>query len=57
MLEGYWICYNWIRPNQALNGATPAEAAKVGFGRGEHAWLTLMLKAAVHRYMMRRALP
>jgi len=55
MPEGYWIYYNWVRPHEALDGATPAEAAKVGLGRGKHAWLALMLKATIHRYMERRA--
>ena len=56
ILDGYWVYYNWVRPHQALGGRTPAEAARIGVGRGKHAWLALMLKAAIHRYMKERGL-
>jgi len=30
-MEGYLIYYNFLKPNEALNGKTPAEAAKIDY--------------------------
>jgi hypothetical protein len=37
--------YNFVRPNQALNGKTPAEIAGVDLKLGENRWLGLVKKA------------
>jgi transposase-like protein len=43
--EGQRIHYNFVKPHQALDGQTPAEAAGVGV-KGENKWLEL-LKASL----------
>jgi len=43
--EGFRIYYNYIRPNQALKGKTPAEAAGVDLELGENKWLGLLKNA------------
>jgi hypothetical protein len=41
------IYYNFIRPHQALDGKTPAEAAGVGIeGKGDNKWITLIQNAS-----------
>ena len=45
ILGGYQIFHNYIRPNQALKGRTPAEAAGIQVN-GEKKWLTLIQNAA-----------
>jgi hypothetical protein len=30
-MDGYLVYYNYFKPNEALNGKTPAEAAKVDY--------------------------
>jgi hypothetical protein len=30
-MDGYLVYYNFFKPNEALNGKTPAEAAKVDY--------------------------
>jgi transposase-like protein len=44
ILDGQRIYYNHIRPHQALNGKTPAEAAGIGT-EGENKWLTFIQNA------------
>ena len=45
IIEGQRIYYNHIRPHQALNGKTPAEAAGIET-EGENKWLTLIQNAS-----------
>lgn len=45
IIEGQRIYYNHIRPQQALNGKTPAEAAGIGT-EGENKWLPLIQNAS-----------
>jgi len=46
IIEGQRIYYNHIRPHQALNGKTPAEACGIGT-EGENKWLTLIRNASL----------
>jgi putative transposase len=41
------IYYNFIRPHQALDGKTPAEAAGVGID-GENGWRELIRRSVEH---------
>jgi putative transposase len=41
-IEGQRIYYNHIRPHQALNGKTPAEAAGIKLDLGENKWASLI---------------
>jgi putative transposase len=43
--EGFKVYYNFVRPNQALNGKTPAEVVGVDLKLGENKWLELVKKA------------
>jgi len=45
-LDGQRIYYNHIRPHQALNGKTPAEAAGIGVTMEGNRWEPLIEKAA-----------
>jgi len=45
ILEGYQIFHNYIRPHQALQGKTPAEAAGIKV-EGANKWLTLIQNAS-----------
>jgi putative transposase len=47
--EGFKVYYNFVRPNQALGGKTPAEAAGVELKLGENRWLGLLKKAVDSR--------
>jgi hypothetical protein len=42
------IHYNFIRPNQAIGGQTPAEAAGISLNLGENKVESLMRQAAIH---------
>jgi len=44
ILSGMQICHNYIRPHEALNGKTPAEAAGITV-EGQDKWLTLIQNA------------
>ena len=44
IIEGQRIYYNHIRPHQALNGKTPAEACGIP-NKGTNKWLTLIQNA------------
>ena len=46
ILKGYQIYHNYIRPHEALNGATPAEACGIEV-KGDNKWLSL-IRNAVH---------
>jgi len=48
-LDGQRIYYNHIRPHQALNGKTPAEAAGLESHSGPNKWLDLLQQAARQR--------
>jgi hypothetical protein len=37
--EGFKAYYNYMRPNQALNGKTPVEVAGIDLKLGENKWL------------------
>jgi putative transposase len=50
IIEGYRNYYNLIRPNQALDGKTPAEACGIEV-KGENKWVTLIQNASNHRYV------
>jgi transposase-like protein len=43
--EGFKAYYNFVRPNQALSGKTPAEVAGVDLKLGENRWLELVKQA------------
>jgi transposase-like protein len=43
--EGFKAYYNFVRPNQALKGKTPAEVAGVDLKLGQNKWLGLVKKA------------
>jgi transposase-like protein len=43
--EGFKAYYNYIRPNQALKGKTPAEVAGIDLKLRENKWLGLVKKA------------
>jgi hypothetical protein len=45
ILDGWQIYYNYIRPNQTLNGFTPAEASGIQLGLGDNKWLSLIRKS------------
>jgi putative transposase len=45
MLSGYQIYHNYIRPHEALNGKTPAEACGISV-QGENKWKTLIQNAS-----------
>jgi hypothetical protein len=49
ILDGQRIYYNHIRPHQALNGKTPAEAAGLKLELGENRWESLIRKSAITR--------
>jgi len=42
IIEGLRNYYNLIRPNQALNGKTPAQQANIDLKLGKNKWLTLV---------------
>ena len=44
ILSGIQLFHNYIRPHQALNGKTPAEAAGIVV-EGENKWLTIIQNA------------
>jgi len=41
-IDGFRIYYNFFRPHLALNGKTPAEAAKIQLPRSKNRWLAMM---------------
>jgi hypothetical protein len=45
-LDGQRIYYNHIRPHQALNGKTPAQAAGLELDLGTNKWESLIKKAS-----------
>jgi putative transposase len=45
ILTGYQIFHNYIRPHEALNGKTPAEACGIDV-QGKNKWLTLIQNAS-----------
>lgn len=45
VLTGYQIFHNYVRPHEALDGRTPAEAAGIKV-EGENKWLTLIQNAS-----------
>jgi len=44
IITGYQIYHNYVRPHEALNGKTPAEACGVAV-KGENKWITLIQNA------------
>jgi hypothetical protein len=44
LAEGLRIHYNFVKPHEALQGRTPAEAAGIGV-EGENKWMELIRKA------------
>jgi len=49
ILDGQRVYYNHIRPHQALNGKTPAQAAGLESHSGPNKWLDLLQQAARQR--------
>jgi transposase-like protein len=49
LMDAMRIHYNFIRPNQAIGGQTPAEAAGINLNLGENKVESLMRQAAVLR--------
>jgi hypothetical protein len=47
ILSGYQIFHNYVRPHEALEGKTPAEACGIEI-KGENKWLTLIQNASRH---------
>jgi len=45
ILTGYQIYHNYVRPHEALNGRTPAEACGIQV-KGENKWITLIQNAS-----------
>ena len=45
ILAGYQIYHNYVRPHEALEGRTPAEACGIKV-EGKDKWLTLIQNAA-----------
>jgi putative transposase len=45
VLPGMQIYHNFVRPHEALDGKTPAEACGIGI-EGENKWMTLIQNAA-----------
>jgi transposase-like protein len=45
ILKGYQIFHNYIRPHEALDGKTPAEACGIQI-EGKNKWLTLIQNAS-----------
>lgn len=45
IIDGARIYYNYIRPNQGLDGKTPAEVAGIDLELGDNKWLDLIKKA------------
>jgi putative transposase len=48
ILRGYQIYHNYVRPHEALNGKTPAEACGISI-EGNNKWLTLIQNASKNR--------
>jgi putative transposase len=48
LMDAMRIHYNFIRPNMAIGGQTPAEAAGINLNLGENKVETLMRQAAIH---------
>ena len=48
------IHYNFIRPNQAIGGQTPAEVAGINLNLGENKVESLMRQSAVHSKEVQR---
>jgi hypothetical protein len=44
ILKGYQIFHNYVRPHEALEGKTPAEACDIKV-EGKNKWLTLIQNA------------
>ena len=44
-MQGYRLYYNFLRPHQALNGSTPAEAANVGLALGQNRWKSMITQS------------
>jgi hypothetical protein len=47
--DGQRVCHNPIRPHQALNGKTPAQAAGLELDLGVNRWMTLIQNASEER--------
>jgi hypothetical protein len=45
ILTGYQIFHNYVRPHEALEGKTPAEACGIKV-EGENKWITLIQNAS-----------
>jgi len=45
MLKGYQLFHNFVRPHEALDGRTPAEAAGIKV-EGSNKWLTIIQNAS-----------
>ncbi len=52
VLPGYQIYHNFMRPHEALNGKTPAEACGIEVV-GENKWITLIQNASHHSTLNR----
>ena len=48
ILTGMQIFHNFIRPHEALNGKTPAEACGIEI-KGENKWKTLIENASLQK--------
>lgn len=48
LMDAMRIHYNFIRPNQAIGGQTPAEAAGISLSLGDNKVESLMRRAAIH---------
>ena len=46
IMKGFRTYYNFIRPHQALDGKTPAEASELNLELGQNRWISLIKKAS-----------
>jgi transposase-like protein len=48
-MQGFRLYYNFIRPHAALDGLTPAQAAKIDLQLGDNRWKSMIEQSAEHR--------
>ena len=48
VLKGYQLYHNYVRPHEALDGKTPADACGIKI-EGQNKWKTLIQNASKHK--------
>ncbi len=51
ILDGYQVFHNYVRPHEALDGQTPADACGIHV-HGENKWLTIIQNAQAKKRNM-----